>query len=698
MMPSAFTPPLEELLPALHLLDGLLDRSMQLTETLHNSKRATQDIQNPDHLRQIELALPPGYPRYRPAQSTDLPSSQVKPSSRLGMLQHQFGLTPFDLDIIFIALAPELDRRYEQIYAYLQQDGRSIRPSVNLVLNLLCSDAADKLQRRSHFAPSAPLLHHDLLHLSPPQPSNHSALLAQEISLDPAIVRYLLDETGLDTDLSPSCSLIPVPNSPDTAQLPAAIVQQLEAIAKSTSPTDSLRLYLQSSDSVIANQFAHGLAHHIERPLLTVDLDVLIRQPEQLRQRLQQLGRDAWLQKTILYLHPVDVLYQDSTNHFYPLLIDLLTETDAAILLAGNQPWHPHADCSLGVVTISIAAPDFRDRYTVWQTQLAIAGLAIPANTLNALADQFRLTSTQIRAAISTTQNQLAYGLNSGAIVDLLFQSARNQSGHQLGKLAQHIQPRYEWSDLVLPNLQFEQLQEICIHLKHRHTVFETWGFDRKLSLGKGVNTLFAGPPGTGKTMAAEVIAKSLQLDLYRIDLSQVVSKYIGETEKNLSQIFTAAANANAILLFDEADSLFGKRTDIKDSHDRYANIEVGYLLQQMEAYEGLAILTTNLKGNLDEAFIRRLRFIVDFPPPSIQERYQIWQKIWPASLPIDAEIDWHPFAKQLEITGGNIRNIALAAAFLAAEDEKPLTLFHVKQAIRREYQKMGKPLIDFDV
>ena len=195
--------------------------------------------------------------------------------------------------------------------------------------------------------------------------------------------------------------------------------------------------------------------------------------------------------------------------------------------------------------------------------------------------------------------------------------------------------------------------------------------------------------------MAAEVIANALQLDLYRIDLSQVVSKYIGETEKNLNLIFTGAAKANAILLFDEADALFGKRTEIKDSHDRYANIEVGYLLQQMEAYEGLAILTTNLKGNLDEAFVRRLRFIVDFPLPSIRERLRIWEKIWPDTLPIDPEINWQVLAEQFEITGGNIRNIALGAAFLAAEEEKKITSRYLKQAIRREYQKMGQPLMD---
>jgi hypothetical protein len=702
-MPASSQSPLEELLPALHLLDGLLERSVPLAEGLQSggAKGTEENLPKTDRLQPIEFALPPGYPRYSPAQSGALPSSQVQPDSRLGRLQRQFKLSNFDLDVIFLALALELDRRYEQIYAYLQQDGRSFRPSVNLVLNLLCTDAAEKLKWRSRFSPTAPLLHHHLLQLSPPQPTHHSSLLAQEISLDPAIVRYLLDETGLDADLSLSCSLVQVSDPPAQIGWPAPLAQPLEAMlqgrraAVRQSSEQPIRLYLQSADFLATRQFAHSLAHHLDRPLLTVDLETLLRQPEQFQQRLRRLGRDAWLQNTVLYLHPLDSVQQDSNAHCYPLLIHLLAETDVPIVLAGRQPWQPSADRSLGMVTIALETPGFSDRLACWNTYLKETKLTVQENTIKALADRFRLTPLQIRDAIATTHNQLAYGMKPASMEASLFQAVRSQSGHQLTRLAQPIHPRYGWADLILPEVQFEQLQEICIHLQYRYKVFETWGFDRKLSLGKGVNALFAGPSGTGKTMAAEVIARALELDLYRIDLSQVVSKYIGETEKNLSQIFTAAAHANAILLFDEADSLFGKRTEIKDSHDRYANIEVGYLLQQMEAYEGLAILTTNLKSNLDEAFIRRLRFIVEFPFPSVRERSRIWQNIWPETLPIDPQIDWQILAKQFELTGGNIRNIALAAAFLAANEAESVNLSHISQAIRREYQKMGKPMMN---
>ena len=253
------------------------------------------------------------------------------------------------------------------------------------------------------------------------------------------------------------------------------------------------------------------------------------------------------------------------------------------------------------------------------------------------------------------------------------------------------ITPEYKWEDIVLPADRLEQLREVCNHVKYRDRVYGEWGFDRKLSLGKGLSVLFAGPSGTGKTMAAEIIAGALGLDLYKIDLSTVVSKYIGETEKNLSRIFVEAETSNAILFFDEADALFGKRSEVKDSHDRYANIEIGYLLQRMEEYEGVVILATNFRKNMDEAFVRRLHFTVEFPFPNEEDRHRIWQGIWPGDTPRSAELDLDFMAQRFELTGGNIRNIALAAAFLAADNSSIVDMTHLLHATKREYQKMGK-------
>jgi SpoVK/Ycf46/Vps4 family AAA+-type ATPase len=278
-----------------------------------------------------------------------------------------------------------------------------------------------------------------------------------------------------------------------------------------------------------------------------------------------------------------------------------------------------------------------------------------------------------------------------------LFAAARAQCGLELEALATRVEPRHRWDELVLPPDALQQLREICDRVANRETVVERWGFGRRIARGGGVNALFAGPSGTGKTMAAEVMAGALGVDLFRVDLAGVVSKYIGETEKNLDRVFAAAEHANGILFFDEADALFGKRSEVRDSHDRYANIEVSYLLQKMEQFDGVAILATNLRGNLDDAFIRRLAFSVHFPFPDAEHRARIWRGIWPAETPIDQSIDAAKLGRLLALSGGNIRNIALAAAFFAAERDARVEIADVVDAAAREYQKLGTTLAPED-
>jgi SpoVK/Ycf46/Vps4 family AAA+-type ATPase len=277
---------------------------------------------------------------------------------------------------------------------------------------------------------------------------------------------------------------------------------------------------------------------------------------------------------------------------------------------------------------------------------------------------------------------------------DDLFAASRAHSNQNLTHLATKIQPRYTWEDIILPEDTLSQLHEMVNMVKHRPTVYDDWGFDRKLALGKGLSALFAGSSGTGKTMSADIMAGVLGLDLYKIDLSTVVSIYIGETEKNLDRIFTEAATSNAILFFDEADAIFGKRSEVKDSHDRYANIEISYLLQRMEMYDGVVILATNLRANLDEAFTRRLHFVVEFPFPEAADRERIWQVNFPVETPLTPDVDFKLLAERFRIPGGNIRNIILSAAFLAAEEKQTVGMKQLLHASQREYQKLGR-LID---
>jgi SpoVK/Ycf46/Vps4 family AAA+-type ATPase len=462
-----------------------------------------------------------------------------------------------------------------------------------------------------------------------------------------------------------------------------------------------LRLFFHGPGGTGKQQAAAALAGELKAPLLILEVAEALNRGQDFRPLLRRAFREARMQEAILCLAEVDRLQTEEQASPYRDLILVLSDQEAGIvILTGLKPWTPPASQALGVLNCSFSWPDFEHRRQCWQLGLAWLGWQLPDLDLDDLAGRFSLTPVQIREATLVAGQQEMAG-EEGALglglepvrsrQGLLFAAARSQCGHELQALTHRLDPRYTWGDIVLPEDTLAQLRELCQRAKHRHRVLEEWGFDGKLSLGKGTNALFAGPSGTGKTMAAEIIARELGLDLYKIDLPGVVSKYIGETEKNLDRIFSAAQNANAILFFDEADALFGKRSEVKDSHDRYANIEISYLLQKMEEYEGLAILATNMRQHLDEAFIRRLAMTVLFPFPDEASRRRIWDGIWPRQTPLAKDMDLEGLARKYKLSGGNIKNIALAAAFLAAADGGEVAMGHLLQAVRREYQKMGK-------
>ncbi|NEQ85930.1 MAG: ATP-binding protein, partial [Moorea sp. SIO2I5] len=353
-------------------------------------------------------------------------------------------------------------------------------------------------------------------------------------------------------------------------------------------------------------------------------------------------------------------------------------------------------DCQRTVVNQDIPPLSHQEQYDLWEYHIGSAAAELNGQ-LERIAVQFNLSSASIQAAcdqfkIQNSKFKIQESPQSTQLWDICRHNARNQ----LDDLAQPIHATATWDDIVLPTPQRQLLGDIATHLKHQYKVYQEWGFAQKGHRGLGISALFYGASGTGKTMAAEVLAQELRLDLYRIDLSTVVSKYIGETEKNLRRIFDAAETGSAILLFDEADALFGKRTQVKDSHDRHANIEVSYLLQRMETYQGLAILTTNFQSALDTAFSRRIRFVVEFPFPQAEIRTQIWQRIFPAQTPTQ-NLNYQKLG-QLNVAGGNIRNIALNAAFLAAAADEAVNMELIYEATKREYQKMKKLLTNEEI
>lgn len=622
----------------------------------------------------------------------------------LHWLQQTYQLDDIEIKIMAIALAVELDRNYEKLYAYLQDDVRAKRPTVDLALNLICANITEKLTHRRYFQPDSTLSRDRLLRLV--SPVDHSSLLTQELHLDPQIIQYLLEIPGLDAQFKDYALMIEPQTQFTALKSPPGLLQLIQDHWKATKP---LKLYFQGGDSLEKQTLVQSLANQIKAPLLIVDLPKMMAAKVNQETALFLLLRQAQLQQTWLFLANIDPLFQNTENIAFQGLCRALGDYPSLVILSGEMPF-PSSPYPLGLLTIPFTLPDFEQRRDCWLSHLKPLGIMLNPAELDSLSDRFRLYPHQIRNAVAMASQQMLWeGYQNKESQgkeqppsSYLFAAARAESGYALMTLARKIEPKYGWEDIILQPNPGNQLRELCNQAKQHHFVMETWQFGDRLSLGKGLNALFSGAPGTGKTMAAEVIAQDLQLDLYKIDLSQIVSKYIGDTEKNLSQVFDAATNSNAILLFDEADALFGKRSEVKDARDRYANMETSYLLQKMEEYAGIAILTTNFRHNLDEAFTRRLRFIIEFSLPTQEERRRMWEHILPMNTAICQDLDLDFLAGRFELTGADIRNIALRAAFLAAGDEnqekRAISMNHIIKAIRLEYQKQNKILMTADL
>jgi hypothetical protein len=400
---------------------------------------------------------------------------------------------------------------------------------------------------------------------------------------------------------------------------------------------------------------------------------------------LRLLEREAVLARLAFYLDTSEV--DPADRPAAASVGDLMERLGAFVTVGSRERWHTEREA----ITVSVSKPGARPQRALWREALARLEHSVDGQ-IESIVQQFDLGPTAIARVVAAAHSRAGLRTPGGSArltPEDLWQACREQAGCHLDGLARRLIPCHTWEDIVLPEDILGQLREIAAQVAHRPQVYEAWGFGARLSRGRGISALFSGPSGTGKTMAAEILANHLRLDLYRIDLAGVVSKYIGETEKNLRRVFDAAEESGAILFFDEADALFGKRSEVRDSHDRYANIEINYLLQRMEDYRGLAILATNMKSLLDPAFLRRLRFLVDFPFPDAAQRLRIWQGVFPREAAVEG-LDI-AFLSRMEIAGGNIKNIALNAAFLAAAEGGPIRMEHVLRAARREYAKIDK-------
>jgi hypothetical protein len=598
-------------------------------------------------------------------------AAEAMPSpAALDNLCATFRLSPFEQSILLLCAGMELDGSFPSLCAAAHAEAQRACPTFSLAL------AALPGAHWSALTPAAPLRNWRLVEIGAGETLTNSP-----IRIDERVLHYLTGISCLDARLRSLIEPEPPPSHlPPSQHAQAHRIVEVWSRARQELPLVHLGGDEQEGKRAAASHACQALG-----------LQLYVLRAADLPQSVVEREAFARLWEREAALSHAALLIDCEDSEAPPALRPFVEQVSGMLLVASREPLGTGRRRSAHVM---INRPSADEQQRLWREALGELAPRLDGQ-VEALVAQFDLRMDEIRAAgaqITADDGPEAQQDIAGRLWEICRTSARTK----IDDLAQRIEPVAGWEDLVLPPAQMQTLREVAAQVRQRSRVYESWGFASKGKRGLGISALFAGASGTGKTMAAEVLARELRLDLYGIDLSQVVSKYIGETEKNLRRVFDAAEAGGAVLLFDEADALFGKRSEVKDSHDRYANIEVSYLLQRMEAYRGLAILTTNMKSVLDTSFLRRIRFIVQFPFPDATHRAEIWRRIFPAETPTE-NLDMTKLAR-LNVVGGNIRNIALQAAFLAADQNEPVRMAHLLRAARTEYTKLEQPLTDTEV
>lgn len=597
-------------------------------------------------------------------------------------LRAAFSLEPFDLDVLAIVLAVEFDVRYQRIFAWLQDDLTRLRPTINLVLDLLCTTRSAKYLRRRNLTADSTLRRSGLLSLIDDATTPE---LAQPLVADRNLLAWLLGTSVMQPHADHPGNFTTSAYDLADLPLPPSLREGLNSLAARSGAGE--RVILGGFAGYGQQEIAASLASRWGCSLLAIDSSLLSTERSLARQQLETMLRTARLTRSAIFIDGP----WDTENASVPLVTAIAEATDHLPLpvLIASSALPP----SVSGIRLEVPAPDVAARAAWWDLALEDVNHRVNADTVARLSHRYQLRPAHILDAVASARAQARWHQRTEILAEDLVDAAQMQTSLHLDRLAQKrsTSSAWSWEDLVLPADQMTQLREIHNHAQLRHLLHDHWKTPHLRHAAPGINVLFSGPSGTGKTMAAEVLAGALGLDLYTIDVPNTISKYVGEMEKNIDRIFRAAYEGNVVLFFDEADAWFGKRSQVREANDRYANVEVSYLLQRIESHDGVVILGTNLRSNMDDAFTRRLHHVVEFPFPDSALRERLWRKHLAGTGALDADVDPRFLATQFEIAGGSIRAIATNAAFLAAANDQAITMHHLIRATRREFQKLGR-------
>ncbi len=635
---------------------------------------------------------------------------------RLQQLQMLFGLSDLELDILLVCLLPALDVRYRRLYGYLMDDASRNKATVELVIQILYPVEHGSETVRAYLEEGSSLITHELL-VSDGNIQGTEPLALRSLRVDDRIEAFLLDSNEIDGQLKdvifqPKKSVSWEQLTDDSDSItPISQLKGLSKLWKEKNDAHAV-LLLQGPYGSGRQPAAQAICNDISKPLLIADIQSTLQPVGNWKQTVALVYREALLQGAAVCWKSCELLFEreQPAGRWEYLLEAAEIYPSLSFLASQSAPEPSFRFRNTPFLRLIFPVPDYKLRFKLWQIHMPqfeiYTSAATDSTTLaRLLANSFQLTEGQILDAVATARwramqrNPEQPQLSS----DDLYDGCRRQSGQRLLRFARRIEPRSELSfdNLIVPVTNRRQLKELRQRIRCRCRIYTELGFERRLSLGKGLIALFTGSSGTGKTMAAELLAHEQRVDLYKVDLSSIVSKYVGETEKNLSKVFAEAEDANAILLFDEADALFGKRGEVKEAQDRWANMEVNYLLQRVEEYAGVVILTSNLRQNIDEAFLRRIQVIVDFPFPDADARLHILCGLFPEGIERPEESKLKELAERFKLSGGNFKNIVLDAAFRPFDKDckgsPEITQRHLVAATAREYQKLGKPLTKSD-